>query len=1103
MVLNRGLYSTVQPSNQNMQPDSAYQAYLSLADELFGERISERDLPDAIAQLFPLDQDLLNSLVQFAENLALTEPRRGWAVLRLADESVRRASEDPGLSALTAWYLGRACNHWVQPERVQESITRARAGFERLNQPGWIAACDWQLNTLSWTKPDFTRAASALEQALLGLQDGGAELENFVPHCRLALSYAQILIGKFDLAIENILLSEQAFIAQGDDINQARCWLNKATRLRNLSKFDDAMRQLQEARRVFNDHRAPLEAAKADYQLGVVHLQRTDDLAIASAHLERAAQAFAKGDLDLWQAACLTNLGAIHNQDGQLAKAEAFLEEARAIFSKHAILGSLAGNFNDSGKLATLRGSPKLSLEYFKQAEELFTRLGDELDAAIVTANIGEAYGQLGQYQDALRNLEKATDRLIPFGNGFRLGTCENFIALIWWRLGQFSLAHEHLDKAAAYYREVNQIAYLSQVYNFRAEIFVEQGELEKAIACLGESVKFAHGAGIRPQAALAQRLLGEACLLAGQNEDAKEHLEQALVEFSAMEMTMEQAATQVALGGFYSQISVINKARKAYKAALLLSKNSFPEIDWRAHIGLADLLGRAKTNSKTIIREYRLGAEALSRIRLNFWQPALAGSYIQSPALIYDKAIALAVNAHSAQDALGFIEDNKAITLVRQLSAAEAFSGNKSVQEMSTLRAEIYWLQEQMRASSDRTVPIPSLLRTRHLQAQLAEKARQYDARMARLERQGVSDQAATILPLRFDLSLMRKLINRVAGKSWVALDYYLLNDELIIVEITPGACRVHTAIVSSRFKLALDECLKARRNSVPPQPDDLIVLGDALVPASVLNILTSDTYLLLSPHKILHGLPWGAIQPVLSSQPLASFCIPCTIPSLHSLALLCERFLAGAAPGRDGGLVVGLSRFQGAHEALPHTGQELEALSRKLGPAGETLRETAASWENLWGLAAKPDADRPAAGLARFAWLHIASHVFPDDYTGRLSGIALWDGDISIDQLRDLAPLPRLVTFSACDSIYSLLHPGDEHVGLPTSCLMAGANSVLGSVWPIPDRPASQVMTVFYEYYLQGMHPAQALAKAQRQAISRGAGLADWASYVCVGVP
>jgi hypothetical protein len=566
--------------------------------------------------------------------------------------------------------------------------------------------------------------------------------------------------------------------------------------------------------------------------------------------------------------------------------------------------------------------------------------------------------------------------------------------------------------------------------------------------------------------------------------------------------MTMEHAAALVAQGGYYSQISEIDKAKKAYKTALQLSNNSFPEIDWRAYIGLADLMG-TKADSRTMIREYRRGAEALSRIRLNIWQPALAGSYIQAPSIIYDRAVTLAVNACSPQDALRFIEDNKATTLLRQLSASETFAGNKGILELSALRAEISWLQEQMRASSDRSAFIPSMLRTRQLQAHLAEKVRVYDSRMARLERRAISDRAAAILPLRFDLSLTKNLINRVLGKSWVALDYYLIEDRLVIVEVTPGSCRAHTVPISGRFKLALEECLKARRNSIPPQQSDLIVLGDTLVPESIQNTLTPDTYLLLGPHKKLHGLPWGALQPGSSSQPLASFCIPGTIPSLHSLALLCERFLANPVRSSDSGLVVGLSEFQGAHETLHHIYEELDALSANLGPAGEILREKAATWENLRSLAVKPGLDRPVGGLSRFAWLHIASHAFPDDYTGRLSGIALWDGDISIDQLRELAPLPCLVTFSACDSIYSLIHPGDEHVGLPTTSLVAGANSVVGSVWPIPDRPGSKLMALFYEYYLHGIHPAQALANAQRQLISQGAELADWASFVCVGVP
>jgi CHAT domain-containing protein len=140
---------------------------------------------------------------------------------------------------------------------------------------------------------------------------------------------------------------------------------------------------------------------------------------------------------------------------------------------------------------------------------------------------------------------------------------------------------------------------------------------------------------------------------------------------------------------------------------------------------------------------------------------------------------------------------------------------------------------------------------------------------------------------------------------------------------------------------------------------------------------------------------------------------------------------------------------------------------------------------------------------GLSQFDWLHIASHMFADTRTGRLSGIVLWDRDIWIDQLLDLAPLPHLVTFSGCNSIYTYLHQGDEHVGLPTTCFVAGANTIIGSIWSILDISGATFMAAFYNRYFHGLPPALAIVETQREMMLRGEDLRCWAGFVCMGIP
>src|SRR5689334_1314293 len=120
-------------------------------------------------------------------------------------------------------------------------------------------------------------------------------------------------------------------------------------------------------------------------------------------------------------------------------------------------------------------------------------------------------------------------------------------------------------------------------------------------------------------------------------------------------------------------------------------------------------------------------------------------------------------------------------------------------------------------------------------------------------------------------------------------------------------------------------------------------------LIPSTVKEKLDPDRHLLIAPHRKLHAVPWAALQPEFSPEPLVSVCIPTIVPSLHSQVRLWQRQRSEYIPGRDTGLVMGVSHFQGRHADLPSVRAELAALRSRLGPAAQHLAEEKATWENL----------------------------------------------------------------------------------------------------------------------------------------------------------
>jgi len=75
------------------------------------------------------------------------------------------------------------------------------------------------------------------------------------------------------------------------------------------------------------------------------------------------------------------------------------------------------------------------------------------------------------------------------------------------------------------------------------------------------------------------------------------------------------------------------------------------------------------------------------------------------------------------------------------------------------------------------------------------------------------------------------------------------------------------------------------------------------------------------------------------------------------------------------------------------------------------------------------------------------------------------------------------RLVVLSACESGagFGPDSVGEEYLGLPAGFILAGAKSVVGSLWAVPDWPTALLMVAFYRRLLAGLSLPQALREAQ----------------------
>ncbi|MHC1739500.1 MAG: CHAT domain-containing protein [Anaerolineaceae bacterium] len=1071
-------------------------AYLSLSRQLFTLQIDESQLKHAVTFLPVLTDSLLEDLASEAEKESGTHPRLGWSIALAANMAATLQTNSLWLQSLSAWYLARAANRWARPLLVKSAIQKARLGFTQLHEPGWLAACDWLSNDLAWFQADHAHSAEVLAKALPILES--SQLQDFAPYCRLALAANQIFMNQLPEVKNNLETAEDKFVELKDEFGQAQCWISIATVLRMDHQYDLSMKKLNTALEVFTGLQKIPFIAKTVYYKGINFLFGSTDIAKTSSLFRQADSLFIECDMELWHGICQNYLGLTILQDGQLQQAEESLETAAKIFRRNHVLNNLADIHDSIGLLNLSKGNPQKSIVQFTQAQKLHKRVGQALMYAVDTANLGKAYFLSGLYQDALIQLEKAVSLLTKLNDTLTVADCEADLASAWFLLRNFSRSFEHLQKAADLYQIHQQNASLTTLNILKAKIYFEVGDLDNSIVCLQKALERSQQFKLRPQAALAHRLLGEVLGRNKQFADALFHLQTSLTQFSTMGMSIEEASCWLALGDLHSLANDLEESKNSYLQALSLSAGSFDEIDWRSYTGLAQTF-EFEGNKLEALAKYRQSITSLGKIRSNFWQASLAGTYFSSPVEMFARAIPLSFEVQSTADVLEFIDASKANSLIHQSNSTGHGLPQKTSQEMENLITEINWLQNQMGASSQSQNNLKTAVQNRQLHQRLSEKSKEYDELNSRLERNSAIRKRTSKIESTLNIAIMQETFNQNLDQNWLALDYFTCGDHIYLAAITSGKTSTFQREISPRERISLDACKNSWQNGFGLTEDDLAILGKLLIPSELVCDLPPQTTLIISPHDQLHSIPWNALIPSTDGKFLVETWVPVITPSLESAVMQWRIPLKNNSELRQKGLVVGLSSFGEMHPALPYVKKEIASFASIQKAGGMILQEEQAVWKNLVQLSRSGS----PKGLSKFTFLHLASHFFSDSVSGRLSGLALWNETIYQDQLHELAPLPELVTLSGCSSTFSHTYPGDEHIGLPTTCLMAGARSVIGSNWPVLDPFSADFMIDFYSTYFQGQSPAVSLAQTQRAFINQHNPISSWAGYRCIGRP
>jgi tetratricopeptide (TPR) repeat protein len=280
---------------------------------------------------------------------------------------------------------------------------------------------------------------------------------------------------------------------------------------------------------------------------------------------------------------------------------------------------------------------------------------------------------------------------------------------------------------------------------------------------------------------------------------------------------------------------------------------------------------------------------------------------------------------------------------------------------------------------------------------------------------------------------------------------------------------------------------------------------LGKLLLPRAGRGLLAGKQRLIISPHRVLHQLPFHAFSydgALLAERLAVSY-----VPNLTSLLLAARP----AQPRHI--LALGVSAFTSPPlPALPNAGPEAEtiaALYRQAGVAVTSLIDDQATAARLTEL-------HRQGKLAAFTTLHLATHG--DDGSPADSfeaALHLPGGAIDAMEISHWRLTADLVVLSACYSSRRAISSraiaatgqdpaapreelfGDEVFGLQAALFAAGARQVIGALWPADDTHARGLMEGFHARAADGVPTDIALRQAMLDLRAAGVPMYCWAPY------
>ncbi|MDT7781570.1 MAG: hypothetical protein QOC99_4082 [Acidobacteriota bacterium] len=803
-------------------------------------------------------------------------------------------------------------------------------------------------------------------------------------------------------------------------------------------------------------------------------------------------------------------------------------EERLAMIAAEPDLQAVEGMIR-AGYRAKLLGDYEQATKVFRLVERLGRQTGDHAAMARARVNLGTVNFAQGDYAGAMKFYQDGLALSQQFGDREGEGRALVYIGILYVQQGNYEQALSQCLHGLALSEAADNEVMISIGTMAVGDVYYQLGDLPKALDYYQKQIVTAQYLPTQPVEEL-QRV-GLVHLRQGDYAEALRYLEASLVRSEASYMSSSRAATLGYIGLAHLRLGEFTRALDyAARGAALAADINSPDDYWAARtveaqaalaLGQTERARQALLDAINTVEQLRLRVAGNEEARLHFFETKLAP---------YHALIDLLADEGRTEEAFLYADRAKAHTLLDAIRGerAQLVAGLTSNEAAAERRLMQQIVALNQRLTSESQSRQPEAARVAELKEQL---------RVARLEYESFEMKLFAARP---ELRLRRGAVEPLTLADAAALlpdsthaflQYVVTDARVYLFVLTRGGAAAATdRAVLHMYPLAITpQELRARvrdyRQRLAAANDDFRTLSQSLYEtliAPARDQLRGINSLIISPDAALWELPFQALLAPDGSYLIESATISYA-PSATVLRELTGAHRVVRRPVRASSrelLALG-------NPVLPSASvQHVRSLYRdeKLAPLPEAEVEVGALVK-LYGVAHSRAYTRERASeslfkreASRYQVLHLATHGIVDQANPMYSHLILAqdtphggeDGLLEAWEIARLNLQARLVVLSACETARGSFTAGEGTVGLAWAFFIAGAPTVVVSLWKVESERTSELMVEFHRQWREGnagrgrrLTKAEALRRAALKLLNKAGSRHPfyWAGFVVLG--